>query len=181
MEISGHCSFCEHKKFDFKVGNLCGLTQKKADFLRKCPRIMIGDTAKEEIAKINFEYKELQDEKLKVVSHLVLYTILGIVLFLVVAYLTQRLFNIDWVIASTRFTGEVAGMTIIGIAGGIATIMYAFKPYIKYTNANHAVKSQKKRMDAFFALYDYEYRINFEDENYQTAVTLYRSKQKIRS
>jgi hypothetical protein len=60
------------------------------------------------------------------------------------------------------------------------SIGYAFTPYIKYTPANSVVKSQKKRMDDLFALYDYDYRINFEDENYQTAVTLYRSKQKIR-
>ncbi|MGH1388176.1 hypothetical protein [Kordia sp.] len=170
MEISGHCTFCEHKEFDFATGNLCGLTKQKADFMRKCPKITLGDTAKEEIARINLEYKDLQKQRPKAVGHLILYTIIAIAIFLADIYFTQKLFEAGWVT-----TGS-----IIGIAFGIGFIGYAFTPYIKYTNANSAVKSQKQRMDNFFALYDYDYKINFEDENYQTAITLYRSKQKVR-
>lgn len=181
MEISGHCSFCEHKEFDFVTGNLCGLTKQKADFLRKCPRITFGDTAKEEIAKINLEYKDLQEQKPKAIRHLILYTIVGIAIVLADINLTKRFFEIDWVASSIRFTGEISGMSVIAIAAGLSVIGYAFTPYIKYTNANSVVKSQKQRMDNLFALYDYDYRINFEDDNYLTAITLYRSKQKVRS
>ncbi len=170
MEISGHCSFCEHKEYNFTTGNLCGLTHKKADFLRKCPRITFGDTAKEEIARINIEYKELQDRKSTVLGHLILFSIIGIAIILIDIYFTQKLFEAGW----------ISTVSIIGISIGLSVIGYAFTPYIKYTNANSVVKSQKQRMDALFALYDYDYKINFEDENYLTAITLFRSKQKVR-
>jgi len=180
VEISGHCSFCEHKEFDFTTGNLCGLTKQKADFIRKCPKIMFGDTAKEEIARINLEYKELQDRKYKTINHLILYTVLGIAIFLIDFYLAKRLLEVDWIIASTRYSGIVAGMAVVLIAAGMSAIGYAFTPYIKYTNANSVVKSQKKRMDDFLQLYDYDYKINFEAENHLTGITLHRSKPKIR-
>ncbi|WP_420573347.1 hypothetical protein [Kordia sp.] len=170
MEISAHCSFCEHKEFDFAKGNLCGLTSQKADFIRKCSKITFDENAKEEIAKINLEYKFLQDQKTKVIGHLILFSIIGVSVILADIYFTQVLYEAGWI-----STGSV-----IGIAFGIGFIGYAFTPYIKYTNTNSVVKSQKQRMDNFFSLYDYSYDINYEDENYLTAVTLRRSKQKIR-
>lgn len=170
MEISGHCTFCEHKEFNFAKGNLCGLTQQKADFIKKCPKITFEANAKEEIAKINLEYKLLQEQKLKTIGHLIIFSIIGVVIILADIYFTQILFDAGWI-----STGSV-----IGIAIGMFFIGYAFTPYIKYTNANSVVKSQKQRMDDFFNLYDYNYDVNFEDDNYQTAVTLRRSKQKIR-
>ena len=78
MEISQHCTFCDHKEFDFTRGNVCGITGKKADFIRKCPKIDFNVNAKNEIARINFEYKSIQDEKRGILWHLMLYSVIGI-------------------------------------------------------------------------------------------------------
>ena len=150
MEISRHCTFCEHKKFDFTTGNLCGITHEKADFIRKCPKIEFDENAKEEIAKINLEDKDLQEQKSKVIRHLILYSIVGVAIILADIYFTQKLFEAGWI-----STGS-----LIGISFGMGFIGYAFTPYIKYTNAHSVVKSQKKEMDNLLALYDYDYEID---------------------
>ncbi|QHI34966.1 hypothetical protein IMCC3317_03120 [Kordia antarctica] len=170
MEISRHCSFCEHKEFDFSTGNFCGLTKKKADFSRKCPKITFGNNAKEEIARINLEYQALKEQKTAVISHLILYILIGLALIVIDIFATIAIFEAGW----------ITTYTLVGFAIGMSVIGYAFTPYIKYTNANSVVTSEKKRMDDLLQLYDYGYEINFEDENYQTAVTFHRSKVKLR-
>ncbi|AXG71185.1 hypothetical protein KORDIASMS9_03441 [Kordia sp. SMS9] len=182
MEISGHCSFCEHKEFDFTNGNLCGLTKQKADFSRKCPKITFGSNAKAKIVEINTEYKQLQDEKLKVIYHLILSLFIGTVIIIGIVYFIEMLFKIGVFYTSVLTEREARILTesLFAIIVGISLIGYAFAPYIKYTNANSAAKAQKKRMDTFFALYDYDYKINFEDENPQTAVKLFRSKRPVK-
>ena len=170
MEISRHCSFCEHKEFDFSTGNFCGFTKKKADFLRKCPKITFDMNAKEEIARVNLEYQELKEQKSRIIGHLILYVIIGLVLIVVNIFATIAIFEAGW----------ISTVTLIGFGISSYLIGYAFAPFIKYTNANSVVKAEKKRMDNFLQLYDYGYEINFEDENYKSAVTLHRSKGKLR-
>ncbi|PTX61634.1 hypothetical protein C8N46_104277 [Kordia periserrulae] len=166
MEIYQHCSFCEHKKFDFTTGNLCGITNKKADFIRKCPKIELNINAKNEIARINKEYKKIQDQKVDVFGHLVMFSIIGVVIMVADIFLTQYLYDTGW----------VSTISIIGIGIGMSAIVYAFAPFYKYREANSVAKDKKKELDNFLALYDYDYEINFEKENPEAAVKLFRSK-----
>ncbi|WP_430408311.1 hypothetical protein [Kordia sp.] len=166
MENVSHCNFCEHKEFDFATGNICGLTQKKADFIKKCPKISFDVNAKEKIAQINQEYKAIKDRKVDVIGHLVLYSIIGVALIIIDIYFTQYLFEAGW----------ISTASIVGIAVGLSLIGYGFAPLVNYREASGAAKSQKDRLDAILKTYDYGYDINFEDENYLTAVTLRRVK-----
>lgn len=166
MEIYQHCSFCEHKKFDFTTGNLCGITNKKADFIRKCPKIEFGNNAKIEIARINQEYKKIQNQKVDVYGHLVMFSIIGVVIIVADIFFSQYLYNIGW----------ISTISIIGIGIGISMIVYAFAPFYKYREANSVAKDKKKELDNFLALYDYDYEINFEKKNPEAAVKLFRSK-----
>ncbi|MEM6687179.1 MAG: hypothetical protein AAF617_15465 [Bacteroidota bacterium] len=169
MEISAHCTLCDYKKFDFSTGNLCGITHKKADFTRKCPKIDFNRNAKEEIARINIEYKHIQDQKVNVIGHLILYAIIGIAIILADIYFTKYLYETGW----------ISTMTLIGFGIGLSMIGYAFAPFIQFTNDKSVAKSQKKRVDDLLALYDYDYKINFEEENPEIAVKLFRSKRPI--
>lgn len=170
MENVSHCNFCEHKQFDFTTGNLCGLTGKKADFIKKCPKISFDTNAKEKIAEINLKYKEINERKVDVIGHLILFSIIGIVVIIADIYLTKYLFEAGWISAAS----------IVGIAIGLSLVGYGFAPFINYREANSTAKSQKDRLDGILRIYDYGYDINFEDDNYLTVVTLRREKQKIR-
>lgn len=45
------CKQCSHRKMDFKVGLLCGLTDKMADFEIACPNYVEDPVAKAKIAE----------------------------------------------------------------------------------------------------------------------------------
>ncbi|MEM6719664.1 MAG: hypothetical protein AAF611_10135 [Bacteroidota bacterium] len=182
MEISRHCSFCEYKKFDLNVGNLCGLTDQKADFVRKCPKIKIDFNAKEKIAKINLEYKSLTDKKASVIWHLILYLIIGVaIIFAGIYFVTEMsdpFWNFDMVFIELEW---FAAGTLAIFSSGMFVIGHAFKPFIKFTNAFSVVKSQKREMENLLALYDYDYNVIFEEEEeYEYAeIKLYKSKRPI--
>jgi hypothetical protein len=177
MEIAGHCSFCEHKKYIFEKGNLCGLTQKKADFIEKCPKIRFGATAKEKIIETNIEYRQLQLRKPKILRKMILIVFAGLLLIATAIFVSKFIFMME-MFSPNAITEEEAWFVfsvIYGIAGVIWLFEYAFKPFIKHKNITSVIASQKKHMDYLFALYDYDYTINYKDENSETAVQLFRS------
>ena len=167
MENVSHCNLCEHKQYDFSTGNLCGLTQKKADFIKKCSKIMLANNAKEQIAKINLEYEEIKARKVDVIGHLILFSIFGAVIIIADIYFTKYLLEAGW----------ISTASIVGIAIGLSLIGYGFAPFVNYRETIGTAKSQKDRLDNILKIYDYGYDINFENEDYLTAVTLRRVKQ----
>lgn len=172
MENVSHCNFCEHKQFDFTTGNLCGLTGKKADFIKKCSKISFGSNLKEEIAHINFEYKQLRAYKIRLIGYLILYPTLGFIVIFTAIYYMKALHETDLLIVSS--------VGILGIGGGLSLLNNVFESYVRYNDANSTAKSQKDRLDNILKIYDYGYDINFQDDNYLTAVTLRREKEKVR-
>jgi hypothetical protein len=176
MEIAEHCSFCDHKEFNLTDGNLCGLTQKKADFIKKCPKIRFGATAKQKIIETNIEYRELQRRKPKILRKMMLIVLGGLPLIAIVIFVSKFIFRMEMfsydILSAEEFWFVFS--ILFGIASVIWLFDYAFKPFIKHKNIASVNASQKKRMDYLFALYDYDYTINFEDENPETAVKLFR-------
>lgn len=166
MENVSHCNFCEHKEFDFTTGNLCGLTKKKADFIKKCPKISFDTNAKEKIAEINLTYKTIKDRKVDTIGHLVIFSIIGVAVLIADIYFTQYLLESGWISTASA----------VGFGIGLGLIGYGFAPFIKYREEIGAAASQKDRLDTILKLYDYGYDINFEDENHLTAVKLRRTK-----
>ncbi len=46
-EALKYCKICTHKKVDFQVGILCGLTGKKPDFTGNCPNFKLDEQESE--------------------------------------------------------------------------------------------------------------------------------------
>ena len=52
IEKAFHCQFCSLKKYDFKTGTTCGLTNKIPDFNITCPDIKFKNH--------NFDFSEIK-------------------------------------------------------------------------------------------------------------------------
>ena len=83
MENSKHCEICDLSSFNLHDGIVCSLTDKKANFIKKCPDIQLDNKMKEKLIEINTEFQDSKYVKKLAIGNIFFYGLIGLaVLFL---------------------------------------------------------------------------------------------------
>jgi hypothetical protein len=122
MESSKHCEICDLQSFNIKDGIICSLTNKKANFIDKCPDIKLDKKLKEQIIKINKEFDDSKYVKKLASGNMILYGLIGIAVMCFCYYLTVKLLNYG-VFSRMSIVIFAIGLSIVGM--GIGALNYS--------------------------------------------------------
>jgi hypothetical protein len=155
IEKTFHCQFCSLKKYDFKSGTTCGLTNKVPDFNKTCPEIKLKNQILEsQIIKINADFEHNKDSKFWVILNLIFFSAIFILLILS-GFLFAEYLN-----SYSRFRLYIFPLVIIIISFSILKI--AVGPFNTYRRDNKIYSFEKNRIDSFLSLYGISYVLKFK-------------------
>jgi hypothetical protein len=158
MEIDKtfHCQFCSLKKYDFKTGTTCGLTNKVPDFNKICPDIKLkNQTLESQIIKINADFEHNKDSKFWVLLNLIFFSLVFILLIL-----SGFLFAEYLDLVTSRVRLYVIPIVFFGIS--FLVLKIAVGPFNTYRRDNKIYSFEKKRIDSFLSKYGISYTLNFK-------------------
>jgi len=161
MEIDKafHCQFCSHKKYDFKTGTKCGLTNQVPDFDKTCWDIkFIDQIVESQIIKINANFEHNKDAKFWVLLNLTFFSIVFILLILSGFLFAEYLNSLDLVTSRVRL--YVIPVVFFGISFLILKI--AVGPFNTYRRDNKIYSFEKNTIDSFLSLYGISYTLNLK-------------------
>ena len=153
MNHSRHCNFCDHEIKSLEKGIICGITKKKPNFGKSCPRIKLNEKFKEEIESVNLKFNELQGNKKS--SYLTFILLIGFGFLLIYKSGTiAEFFN-----NTTYFLAYKVGT----IALGIKILMDIIKNLTKYREELKSAKLQKNKIDSVSKIYGINFKKSFKD------------------
>ena len=159
IEKAFHCQFCSLKKYDFKTGTTCGLTNKIPDFNITCPDIKFkNQTLESQIIKINADFEHNKDSKFLVLLNLSFFSIVFILLILSGFFFAEYLNNLDLITSQVRL--YVIPIVFFGIS--FLVLKIAVGPFNTYLRDYKIYSFEKKRIDSFLSLYGIRYSLNFK-------------------
>jgi hypothetical protein len=94
MENSKHCEICDLSSFNLQDGIICSLTDRKADFNKKCPDIQLDKKMKEKLIEINTEFQDSKYVKKLAVGHMIFYGLIGLAVLYFCYYLSFKLLEL---------------------------------------------------------------------------------------
>jgi hypothetical protein len=151
MEITKHCQLCNHQKVDFKTGTICGITDRKPEFVNKCVNAKLDSKLENKIETTNVEYQRVLQSKWLVYTNFIVFLIIGIAVILTGYFLAQYLLKFR-VIGAAPF--------IISLVGLLFVIPLATGPLNTYKNDLKLAKERKDDVDEVLKLYGIKYDIN---------------------
>lgn len=150
MNTLTHCVLCEHQKLDLATGTTCGITNKKPDFFKTCPKIEFDEKLDSKIKRVHIELKTAQNEKLKVYFHLFFFFILGVLTLLGGYYLGSRSFS----------NGVISTVPLIVMGIGIFLFIVGISPLYKYYQKLNVLIANKNDLDTVIDVYGIQYDID---------------------
>ncbi|WP_282043048.1 hypothetical protein [Winogradskyella flava] len=151
MDIRKHCQLCNHQIVDFKTGTICGITQRKPEFVNKCINAKFDDKLESKIETTNVEYERVLKTKWIVYTNFIVFLIIGVAVILAGYFLAEYLLKFR-VIAAAPF--------IISLVGLLFVLPLATGPLNNYKNDLRLAKAKKDDVDRVLDLYGIKYDIN---------------------
>ncbi|MUU77725.1 hypothetical protein [Winogradskyella endarachnes] len=151
MNITKHCQLCDHQVVDFKTGTLCGLTNRKPDFINKCVKAKLDSKLRPKIEATNVEYKGILKTQTLVYINFVVFLIIGLAVILAGYFLAQYLLKFR-VIGTVPF--------IISAVGLMGVLPLAIGPLNQFRNDLKLAKAKKDDVDNFLKIYNIKYDID---------------------
>ena len=153
MNITKHCQLCDHQIIDFKTGTLCGLTQRKPDFINKCVKAKLDSKLQAKIESTNVAYEGVLKTKSLVYINFVVFLIIGLAVILAGYFLAQYLLQFR-VIATAPFVISAVGLMVV--------LPLATGPLNQFRNDLKLAKSKKEDVDNVLKIYNIKYDIDLK-------------------
>lgn len=150
MDILAHCVVCENQKLDLATGTTCGVTNKKPDFYKSCPKIKFDEKLNSKIKRVNIELKNTLNEKPTIYFNLFFFLILGTLVLIGGYYLGHRSFS----------NGVISVLPLIVMGIGIFLYIFGISPLYKYQQKLNVLKDNKANLDQVLEVYGVQYDIN---------------------
>ena len=148
MENSNHCEICDLQSFNLNEGIVCSLTEKKADFDKKCPDIKLDKKFKEKLIEVNTEFQDSKYVKKLAIGNMIFYGLIGLAVLYFCYYLSIKLLNLG-VFHSGTIVIFVIGLGIVGIGIGA----------LNYSKQKREIAAPKKdKIDQLTDLYHVRYQ-----------------------
>lgn len=151
MNITKHCQLCDHQIVDFKTGTLCGLTNKKPDFINTCAKAKLESKLRPKIESTNVEYEGILKTKTLVYINFVVFLVIGLAVILAGYFLAQYLL---------QFRVIAAAPIIISAVGLLGVLPIAIGPLNQYKNDLKLAKAKKDDVDKVLKIYNIKYDID---------------------
>ncbi|GAB4156951.1 MAG: hypothetical protein Tsb0033_08210 [Winogradskyella sp.] len=151
MELTKHCQLCDHQKVDFKTGSICGLTNRKPEFLNKCVNAKLESKLQSKIETTNIEYQRVLQSKWLVYTNFIVFLLISIAVILAGYFLAQYLLKFR-VIGAAPF--------IISLVGLLFVLPLATGPLNTYRNDLKLAKARKDDIDSALNFYGIKYDID---------------------
>ena len=152
MTYSKHCDLCENKKTSLKNGLTCGLTNRKPEFEKTCPKIKLREKFQEKLEIINIELKNINKDKNSIHINFYFFITIGFLLIIGGVYL----------IKSTQESIYSLKITFLIIGGGITFLGIAYNKLNKYRKRLRNAEYDKYEIDELLKQYGIEYKTNFD-------------------
>jgi hypothetical protein len=147
MENSKHCEICDLSSFNLHDGIVWSLTDKKANFIKKCPDIQLDKKMKEKLIEINTEFQDSKYVKKLAIGNIFFYGLIGLAVLYLCYYLSFKLLELG-VFHTGTIVIFVIGIFIVGIGFGT----------LNYSRQKSNVSSPKKiNLDMLTELYQIRY------------------------
>lgn len=153
MNITDHCQLCNHQEIDFKTGSICGITNRKPEFVNKCVNAKFDEKLDEKIKSTNVRYQSILRTKWLVYLNFVVFLLVTLSVILIGYYFAKYLLQFN-VISTLPF--------IIALIGVIGVLPIAIGPLNTFKNELKLAKQRKDTVDAVLDLYGIKYDINIE-------------------
>lgn len=148
MENSKHCEICDLSSFNLQDGIICSLTDRKADFNKKCPDIQLDKKMKEKLIEINTEFQDSKYVKKLAIGHMIFYGLIGLAVLYFCYYLSFKLLELGVFHTGTIVIFAI-GLTILGI--GIGSLNYS-------RQKSNVSSPKKNNLDKLTELYHIRYQ-----------------------
>jgi len=147
MNRARHCALCEHEKTDLTIGVTCGLTDKKPDFQKTCPDILLDEKFQTKLEDINLDIHEILTTKNKVYTTFYIMIVLGFA-----CIIGNKLFGdlMKWSLYYRAYRAFAIGI-------GITTLISAYFNLNSYRSKLSALNEQKHRIDSVLDKYGISY------------------------
>lgn len=154
-----HCQLCENKTHDLSRGIVCGLTQRKPDFITRCNTICFGETLKQQLISVNKNYQAI--EKRRILTWVVIWVFfLGAI---AAFYFSSWLFTYfeNKMFQNQEQAAHAVIVPYFFIAIGIALFLLATAYFNRFRLDYNSAKIQKQRIDSVLKTYGVMYEIEF--------------------
>ncbi|MBV7270540.1 hypothetical protein [Winogradskyella luteola] len=151
MDIRKHCQLCNHQIVDFKTGTICGITERKPDFVNKCVNAKFDEKLESKIEAVNVEYENIIKTKWLIYANFVVFLFIAVAVILAGYFLAQYLLKFR-VIAAAPF--------IISLIGLLFVMPLATGPLNTFRNDLKLAKAKKENVDKVLELYGVKYTID---------------------
>lgn len=145
-----HCEICDLQAFNFTEGIICSLTNKKADFKRKCSKIKLDNKLKKKIIEVNTEFEDSKYVKKLAIGNMILYGLIGLGVLFICYYLMTILNRVALFHTVTIMIFSI-GIGIIGIG----TLNYSMRK-------RNTITPKKFSLDKLTELYNVRYEFSSE-------------------
>ncbi len=151
MDIRKHCQLCNHQIVDFKTGTICGITERKPDFVNKCVNAKFDEKLESKIEAVNIDYESILKTKWLVYTNFIVFLLVAIAVILAGYFLAQYLL---------KFRVVAAAPFIISLTGLLFVLPLAIGPLNTFRNDLKIAKAKKEHVDKVLDLYGIKYNIN---------------------
>jgi hypothetical protein len=150
MDLTRHCELCDNQKTDLKIGTTCGLTDRKPDFNKTCPKLKLTDKFENKLKSVNIEYQNIKRKKSLTYLFFVVFITIGISV-IVGGYLLGK-YALD--------SGVISTVPLIIMGVGLGPLGMAFGTLNKFRQDIEIAKMRKDKIDEVLR----EYRIKYDIE-----------------
>ncbi|WP_412560242.1 hypothetical protein [Winogradskyella sp. MIT101101] len=151
MDIRKHCQLCDHQLVDFKTGTICGITNRKPEFVNKCVNAKFDEKLESKIKMANVEYQSVLRTKCLVYANFIIFLVVALAVILGGYFLAQYLL---------KFAAIGAAPIIISLIGLLFVLPLAIGPLNTYLNDLKLAKVNKEAVDRVVDLYGIKYDID---------------------
>lgn len=149
MNYSKHCDLCVSQKISLKRGNICGLTDKKPTFKKKCYDIHFNSIISNELESVSIELKKINNLKLKNYIGFTMYFTFSLTI-MIIGFL---FFKEIW---KKEIYSEYPSVII---AIGYALMGVSFFNLQKFLRKKRDIKIRKDQIDEMLDIYNIKYDI----------------------
>ena len=148
MDLARHCDLCDNQKTSLKVGTTCGLTDRKPEFNKTCPKIELNEKFENKLKTVNIEYDKVKRTKTLTYIYFGVFIFIGITVIIAGYLLGKYAFD----------SGVISTVPLIIMAVGLAPLGMAFGTLNNFRQKHEVAKSKKDKIDEVLN----EYRITYD-------------------
>ncbi len=158
MHPTYHCELCNHQKVNLKEGSICGLTERKPNFNRTCPKIFLTKKFEEKLKIAAIEYQRVEKDRWWTYAYSIVFLIMSFAVFYSVYWFIGYM---DELFDSRDYgQGYITVVPIVIFSIGFVLLAMAVGAFNKHRKDVTKVSLKKQRIDEVIALYNISYTVD---------------------